>query len=141
LRKCFADRKGVDDFFSANFSVSTVFEAEQKGNSVGLKDNNLYVEDDVAMAISYCQPCYAILGFSKFIRTDSPIVNPYSYQPVQDEAITLPRVSYSVAEPIVLEILKKRLTFRRLDPGVLTNLQLFKDYQRFATDPKEPLPT
>lgn len=137
LRKCFADRKGRDDFFSANFSVSTAFEAEKKGSSVGLKDNNLYVEDDVAMAISYCQPCHAILGFSKFIRTDSSIMDPYSYQLAQKNAISLPRVLYSVLEPIVLDIMKKRLTFRRLDPAVLTNLQVFKNYQRFSTDPKE----
>ncbi|MBA3017301.1 MAG: hypothetical protein KKH20_00935 [Proteobacteria bacterium] len=137
MRKCFEDRKGVDDFFSANFSVSTAFEAEKKGNSVGLKDNNLYVEDDVAMAISYCQPCHAILGFSKFIRTDSSLIDPYSYQCAQKNAISLPRVFYRVLEPIVLDIMKKRLTFRRLDPAVLTNLQLFKDYQRFSTDPKE----
>ena len=85
LRKCFADRKGIDDFFSANFSVSTVFEAETKGNSAGLKDNHLYVEDDVGMAISYCQPCHAILGYSKFIRTDSSFIDPYQYLYVQKE--------------------------------------------------------
>jgi hypothetical protein len=132
LRKRFADRKGVDDFFSANFSVSTAFEAETRGNSVGLKDNHLYVEDDVATAISYCQPCHAILGFSKFIRTDSSLVDPYHYQYVQKNMITLPRLSYTVPEPIVLDIMKKRLTFRRLDSTVLTNLQLFKDYQQLA---------
>lgn len=80
LRKCFKDRKGADDFFSANFSVSIVFEAEEKGGSAGLKGNHLYVEDDVAMAISYCKPCYAILGFSKFFRTDSSLIDPYQYQ-------------------------------------------------------------
>jgi hypothetical protein len=134
LRKCFADRKGIDDFFSANFSVSTVFEAETKGNSVGLKDNHLYVEDDVGMAISYCQPCHAILGYSKFIRTDSSLIDPYQCPCVQKNMIAFPRVSYSVPELVVLDILKRRLTFRRLNPTVLTNLQLFKDYQRFGTE-------
>jgi hypothetical protein len=134
LRKCFADRKGVDDFFSANFSVSTAFEAEKKGSLVGLKDNHLYVEDDVAMAISYCQPCHAILGFSKFIRTDSSLIDPYQYRYMQKNMISLPRVLYTVPDPIVLDIMKKRLAFRRLDPTVLTNLQLFKDYQRFEVE-------
>ncbi len=137
LRKRFADRKGADDFFSANLSASIAFEAEQKGKSVGLSDNNLYVEDDVATGISYCESCHAILGFAKFIRSDSSIVNPYSYQRVQEDRITLPLASYSIAEPILLEVLKKRLTFRRLDPGVLTNLQLFEDYQRVSRDPRE----
>jgi hypothetical protein len=137
LRKCFANRKGVDDFFSANFSVSTAFEAEKIGASVGLKDNNLYVEDDVAMAISYCEPCHAILGFSKFIATDSSKINPYSYQCAQEGTILLTRDLYSVPEPIVLDIMKKRLNFRRLDPIVLTNLQLFEDYQRLSMDQKE----
>jgi hypothetical protein len=135
LRKCFADRKGIDDFFSANFSVSTVFEAETKGNSEGLKDNHLYVEDDVGMAISYCQPCQAILGYSKFIRTDSSFIDPYQYPYVQKNMIAFPRVSYTVPEPIVLDILKRRLTFRHLNSTVLTNLQLFKDYQQFAVGP------
>ncbi len=132
LRKCFADRKGIDDFFSANFSVSTAFEVETRGDSVGLKDNHLYVEDDVATAISYCQPCYAILGFSKFIRTDSSLIDPYQYQYVQENVIPLKRILYTVPEPIVVDIMKKRLTFRRLNSTVLTNLQLFKHYQRFA---------
>lgn len=137
LRKCFADRKGIDDFFSANFSVSTAFEAETMGNSVGLKDNHLYVEDDVAMAVSYCQPCYAILGYSKFIRTDSSLVDPYQHQYIQKNMISLPRVSYTIPEPVVLEIMKRRLTFRRLNSTVLTNLQLFKDYQQFAVGPTD----
>jgi len=134
LRKCFRNRKGVDDFFSANFSVSTAFEAEKMGSSAGLKGNHLYVEDDVAMAISYCEPCYAILGFSKFFRTDS-LIDPYQYQHEQEGALFLPRGSWTVPEPVTLDILKKRLAFRRLNPTVLTNLQLFKDYQQFAIEP------
>jgi hypothetical protein len=134
LRKCFRNRKGVDDFFSANFSVSTAFEAEKMGSSAGLKGNHLYVEDDVAMAISYCEPCYAILGFSKFFRTDS-LIDLYQYQHEQEGALFLPRGSWTVPEPVTLDILKKRLAFRRLNPTVLTNLQIFKDYQRFAIEP------
>lgn len=133
LRKCFRDRKGVDDFFSANFSVSTAFEAEKKGSSAGFKGNYLYVEDDVAMAISYCKPCCAILGFSKFLRTDSSLIDPYQYQHKQEGTLFLPRSSWTVPEPFALDIMKKRLAFRRLNPTVLTNLQLFKDYQRFGT--------
>ena len=136
LRKCFSDRKGTDDFFSANFSVSTTFEAGQQGSSVGLRGNNLYVEDDVAMAISYCEPCHAILGFSKFFHTDSPITDPYQYNHVQEGTISLPCGSWTVSEPIMLDIMKKRLTFRSLNPTVLTNLQLFKDYQQLGTRPK-----
>lgn len=132
LRKCFRDRKDVDDFFSANFSVSTAFEADKKGSSAGLKGNHLYVEDDVAMAISYCKPCYAILGFSKFLRTDSSLIDPYQYKQLQEGTLVFPRSSWTVPEPITLDIMKKRLTFRRLNPTVLTNLQLFKDYQKFA---------
>jgi len=60
LRKCFKDRKGVDDYFSANFSVSMAFEAGKHGSSVGIKGNYLYVEDDVATAISYCEPCMSL---------------------------------------------------------------------------------
>ena len=36
----------------------------------------------------------------------------------------------------MLDIMKKRLTFRSLNPTVLTNLQLFKDYQQLGTRPK-----
>lgn len=135
LRKCFADRKGIDDFFSVNFSVSTAFEAEARGSSVGLKDNHLYVEDDVAMAVSYCHPCHAILGYSKFIRNGSSLIDPYQYQYVQEGMIAFPRVSYTVPEPIVLDIMKRRLTFRHLNSTVLTNLQIFKDYQRLTAEP------
>lgn len=136
LRKCFSDRTGGDDFFSANFSVSTTFEAGQQGSSAGLRGKYLYVEDDVAMAISYCEPCYAILGFSKFLRTDSPLTNPYQYQHVREGTIYLSRGSWTVSEPITLDIMNKRLVFRRLNPTVLTNLQLFKDYQQLGTRPE-----
>lgn len=134
LRKCFSDRRGTDDFFSANFSVSTAFEAGQQGSSAGLRGNYLYVEDDVAMAISYCEPCHAILGFSKFFRTDSPLADPYQYEHVQKGTFSLSRGSWTVSEPIVLDMMRKRLVFRRLNPTVLTNLQLFKDYQRLADE-------
>ena len=136
LRKCFNDRTGADDFFSANLSVSTAFEAGQQGSSAGLSGNYLYVEDDVAMAISYCEPCHAILGFSKFFPTDSLITDPYQYKHVQEGTISLPRGSWTVSEPIMLDIMKKRLTLRSLNPTVLTNLQLFKDYQQLGTRPK-----
>ena len=136
LRKCFKNRKGIDDFFSANFSISTAFEAEKKGSSVGLGGNHLYVEDDIAMAISYCEPCYAIMGFAKFFYSDLPLLDPYNYKQVQEGSISLPGGSWIVPKPISLDIMKKHHTFRRLNPNVLTNLQLFKDYERLATESK-----
>ncbi len=136
LRKCFKDREGLDDFFSANFSISTAFEAEKKGSSVGLGGNHLYVEDDIAMAISYCEPCYAIMGFAKFFYSDLPLLDPYNYKQVQEGSISLPGGSWIVPKPISLDIMKKHHTFRRLNPNVLTNLQLFKDYERLATESK-----
>ena len=136
LRKCFSDRKGDDDFFSANLSVSAAFEAAQQGSPAGLRGNDLYVEDDVAMAISYCEPGRAILGFSKFFRTDSPITNPYQYNHAQEGTVYLSPSSWTVSEPIMLDIMKKRLVFRSLNPTVLTNLQMFKDYQQLATRPE-----
>ena len=136
LRKCFKDREGLDDFFSANFSISTAFEAEKKGSSGGLGGNHLYVEDDIAMAISYCEPCYAIMGFAKFFYSDLPLLDPYNYKKVQEGSISLPGGSWIVPKPISLDIMKKHHTFRRLNPNVLTNLQLFKDYERLATESK-----
>lgn len=136
LRKCFKNRKGIDDFFSANFSISTAFEAGKMGSSVGLEGNHLYVEDDIAMAISYCDSCYAIMGFAKFFYSDSPLLDPYNYKQVQEGSISLPGGSWIVPKSISLDIMKKHHTFRRLNPNVLTNLQLFKDYERLATESK-----
>ena len=136
LRKCFKDREGLDDFFSANFSISTAFEAEKKGSSGGLGGNHLYVEDDIAMAISYCEPCYAIMGYAKFFYSDLPLLDPYNYKQVQEGSISLPGGSWIIPKPISLDIMKKHHTFRRLNPNVLTNLQLFKDYERLATESK-----
>lgn len=136
LRKCFKNRKGIDDFFSANFSISTAFEAGKKGSSVGLGGNHFYVEDDIAMAISYCEPCYAIMGFAKFFYSDLPLLDPYNYKQVQEGSISLSGGSWIVPKPISLDIMKKHHTFRCLNPNVLTNLQLFKDYERLATESK-----
>lgn len=136
LRKCFKNRKGIDDFFSANFSISTAFEAGKMGSSVGLEGNHLYVEDDIAMAISYCDSCYAIMGFAKFFYSDSPLLDPYNYKQMQEGSISLPGGSWIVPKSISLDIMKKHHTFRRLNPNVLTNLQLFKDYERLATESK-----
>ena len=112
------------------------FEAGKQGNSVGIKDNYLYVEDDVATAISYCDPCNAILGFSKFIINDSFFI-PYQYQPQTSNSIILRKPSWTNSEPIHLDIMKKRLTFRRLNANVLENLQLYKDYQQIASKSRD----
>jgi len=137
LRKCFKDRNDIDDFFSANFSISIAFEAEKKGRSVGLEGNNLYVEDDVAMAISYCRACYAILGFSKFFRTDSPATELYHHQSENKEMLHFQVNPWITHEPIKIDIMNKRLTLRRLNDSVLTNLQLFKEYQRIGAKAAE----
>ena len=129
----FKDRKGDDDFFSANLSVSTAFEAEKRGSSAGLKGNGLYVEGDVAMAIAYCKPCCAILAFSKFHRTNASLVDPYQHKQEREGTLTVSFGSWTIPEPIILDIAKKSLTFRRLNPTVLTNLQLFQDYERIST--------
>jgi len=136
LRKCFNTRKGKDDFFSANFSISTAYEAETKGSSAGIKGNHLYVEDDIAVAISYCQPAYAILGFSKFVNTKSSLVTPYEYR--HKETIP-PRSTWSVSSSIEMDIMKKRHTFRRLNTSVLSNLQLFQEYENFKHSENDEL--
>lgn len=134
LRQCFIDREGVDDFFSANFSVSTVFEAEKRGSSAGLKGNRLYVEDDVAVAIAYCRPCNAILGFSKFHRVDAPLVSPYQHKQEREGSSFISMGSWTHSKPIILDVAKKSLSFRCLNPTVLTNLQLFDNYQRISIE-------
>lgn len=136
LRKCFKTRKGIDDFFSANFSVAIAFEAEKKGSSAGIKGPHLYVEDDIATAISYCDPAYSILGFSKFINTKPLLTTPYQYQ---HNAITPPRSTWSVSAPIDIDIMNKRHTFRRLNTSVLSNLQLFHKYQDIERPEKDEL--
>lgn len=134
LRRCFKDLNDEDDFFSANFSVSAAFEADKRGSSAGLTGNNLFIEDDVGMAVSYCEPCHAILGFAKFVRKGWSLVDPYEYIKTPENMVTafLPRSSWTIPKPITLEIMRKSLTFRRLNPAVLTNLQLLGDYQRRA---------
>jgi hypothetical protein len=113
LRKCFINNEGKDDFFSANFSISMAFEAGKCGSSVGMKDNNLYVEDDVATAISYCGPCNAILGFSQFINRDS-LFEPYQYKPKNISVLS--KNMWIIPEPINIEIMKKRLVLGFLTP-------------------------
>lgn len=139
LRRRFSDRNDEDDFFSANFAVSAAFEADKSGSSGGLKGDNLYVEQDVGMAISYCEPCHAVLGFAKFVRTDSSLIDPYEYIKTPENMVMgfLPGGFWTIPEPVTLEIMKKNLTFRRLNPAVLTNLQLLSDYQRLATESGE----
>ena len=51
--------------------------------------------------------------------------------------IAIPWSSWSVQAPVPVRVMRKDLVFRRLNPAVLTNLQLFKDYQRFAGDDGE----
>ena len=139
LRKCFKGVDEKDDFFSANLSVSTAFEADKLGSSAGLTGNNLYVEDDAGVAISYCEPCHAILGFAKFVREGRSLVDPYRYikVPKNTAMAVLPGSSLTIPEPITLEIMHESLTFRRLNPVVLTNFQLLRDYQRLDTESEE----
>jgi hypothetical protein len=129
LRQCFRNREGGDDFFSLNISVAMAFEAQQRGSSAGMGGNHLYVENDVAVAMSYHRTCAAILGFSKFLPQDPLLVVPYHYQPERPGSVSLPRVAWTSAEPINLTIMRKELCFSRLNAVALTNLQLFRDYQ------------
>jgi len=135
LRKCFKDKDDKDDYFSANLSVSVAFEADTLGSSAGLTGSNLYVEDDVGVAISYCEPCHAILGFSKFDRKGHSPIDPYSYFKVPKNTVSVgfPSSPWTIPDPIVLRIMHKHFTFRRLNPTVLTNLQLVRDYQQLDT--------
>lgn len=80
------------------------------------------------MAISYCDPCRAIFAFSKFIRTYLGLTNPYQHS--EPTTVLLPQTSWDVPDTINLDVLRRRLVFKRLDPSVLTNLQLFESYQQ-----------
>jgi len=132
LRKRFEDRQGNDDFFAANFSLSVAYEAQAKGSAIGLKGNSLYVEHDVAIAVSYIEVCHAIMASAKFLSLSSAVVDPYQYYPAKDGQVILRGGSWRVHDPIVVELLNQERVFRRLNPSVLTNLQLFADYRQIA---------
>jgi hypothetical protein len=132
LRKCFKDRHGSDDFFAANFSISVAFEAQEKGAQIGIKGNSLYIEDDVAVAVSYVNACHAIIALSKFHHLHSPGKDPYTY-PCKKMTV-FAGSSWTTHEPVVVEVMKQQYVFRRLNPSVLTNLQLFEDYRRLAEE-------
>ncbi len=134
LRKVYKNRKGIDDFFSANFSVSMAYKVGALGSSSGIKDNGFYVEDDVATAVSYCDPCKAILAFSKFFPRDSSF-NPYLFEP--KEVVRINNPAWSIPEPISLDVMKKRLILRCLRSQVLENLQVYEDCQRIAENAKD----
>ena len=132
LRKHFEDRQGRDDFFAANFSLSVAYEAQAKGSAIGLKGNCLYVEDDVAVAVSYVEECHAILASAKFLPLSFPLVDPYHYYPEMQSSVTVRSGTWNVHEPIVVPIMNQERVFRRLNPSALTNLQLFADYRRIV---------
>jgi len=136
LRKRFKDREGKDDFFAANLSASVVFEAQEQGSKVGIKGNFLYVEDDVATAITYSEVCHAILACAKFFSLESPVViEPYDYLP-PNFGVFRGR-SWHIYEPAIVPIMNHEYIFRRLSPRALTNLQLFTDFQRIAGEERD----
>lgn len=132
LRKRFEDRQGNDDFFAANFPLSVAYEAQAKGSAVGLKGNALFVEHDVAVAVSYIEVCHAIMASAKFLSLSPALVDPCQFYPANDGHLILKGGSWKVYDPIVVEIMNQERVFRRLNPSVLTNLQLFADYRRIA---------
>jgi hypothetical protein len=142
LRQCFEDRQGREDFFSANLAAAVAFKAQEQGSAVGVTGNHLYVEKDVAVAISYIEMCHAIMALAKFDRPDSVVTDPYCYHPPDSaRAVTVTYPSWRAYDPIVIGIMNNEYTFRRLNSLALTNLQLFTDYRRLAEeqDPEDLL--
>jgi len=110
--------------------------------SAGIKGNHFYVEKDVAVAVSYIEACHAMMALAKFDRSDPVVTDPYCYHPPDPPGtLTVRRPSWRVYDPFVVGIMNYEYVFRRLDPLVLTNLQLFMDYLRLANeqDPDDPL--
>lgn len=138
LRKHFNNRNNEDDFFSANVSLTNAFEAQEMGSASGITGNNIYVEDNVAIAITYCEMGWIILTFAQFKPLFSSSVNPYQ-RLEYSKRISLKKNSWIVQDPIIVEIMKKQCVFRSLQSNVLTNLQIFEDYQSIAKNTDENL--
>ena len=102
LRRTFKGRKGVEDFFSANLSVSNAYLAAQAGSDSGIRGNNFYVEDNVPRIIAWSQKSKAILAFSSFFLEDTPS-DLYRFRPMM-HALEIDQ-RWSCSDPLRIEIL------------------------------------
>jgi hypothetical protein len=122
-RKIYINESVMEDYFSANFSLSNSYLTNSGGSNKGISGNALYVEDNVARIVKYDDECHKILHFSKFVLVGGTS-DPY------EKSIFLTKYSYSTSRKVEIEIFKQKYYYRELNTNVMSlfrMIALFKN--------------
>lgn len=125
LRFRFFDRKGDEDYYSANFSLTNAYIVNATGSENGFPGNNFYLDDNVARICWYNEFTKGLIAYSKFIPLDS-LDDPYlgNENLGNKNIILISYKKYAKTKKIPIDLFRKPFTFRALNTIPISNFQL-----------------
>lgn len=120
LRYKFYDNQNKEDYYSANFSFSNAYLANEAGSKGGFSGNKCYIENNAASICGLNIYSNRLIGFAKykmnFLNKDPFDGKPYNI---------LKGLYYSEAKVIDMELFNKAYHFRELNTTLASNFQIF----------------
>jgi hypothetical protein len=127
IRKPFYDKTGNEDIFSANFSLSNAYIAEQK-----LKGSFFYIDNYILQLLASHPFTKNVMRYSLFVSKDI-MFDPFKEY---DDLFYLPN-DYVVPSPEEIILFRKSYYFRKLQPSPLTYLQIIPEIMPYLKGEKE----
>lgn len=121
LRYRFVYEDKPEDYYSANFSLSNAYIANDLGSKFGFAGNKCFIESNTAEIAGWNDNAKKMIGFLKYTPNSEPS-DPFSGRP--DHLLML-RNQYHEPKKIEIDLFSKRYIFREINTRVATNLQLF----------------
>lgn len=115
-RKPFFNLSNKEDYFSANFSFTNAYLAQEK-----LKNSKLYVDNYILHLLAANPFVKNLIRFAHFTRSE-PIFNPFEDY---EDPFYLP-TSYIKTEYVCVNILSRDFNFREMNPNPLVYLQILR---------------
>lgn len=127
LRYKFFNNKGIEDYYSANFSFSNAYLTNEIGSKGGISGNKCYIENNVAGICSLNLYASRLIGFAKY-KMNYLIKDPFE----GTSNLYLKTISYSEVKPIQIELFNKSYIFREVNTSFLSNFQIIQDLIKFV---------
>lgn len=122
LRYRFFQKKSKkEDYYSANFSLSNAYLANDMGSKYGFKGSNAYMENNVAKICGFNPFTKRLLGYIKFLRINLSD-NPFSGQ---SEGFRLPKNIYKESQGFEVDLFNKKYFFREFNSITASCFQYF----------------
>ena len=118
LRHKFYNNQGKEDYYSANFSFSNAYLANESGSKGGFSGNKCYIENNVAGICSLNHYGSRLIGFAKYKMTFLD-KDPFEGKPDTIYA----QINYAEVKAFPFELFNKKYLFRELNTAIASTFQ------------------